>query len=600
MSTNRRWLRWLRGAFACSLLMAMLGTGGWYYEHTVKPARHRAMCKSHLKQLLTALHSYHDLHDCFPPAYTLGKDDERWHSWRVLILPQLGERELFAAYRFDEPWNGPHNSKLSRRMPAVFGFPGESPAKFLAVTGRNTAWPEYLSSRIREFTGGTSNGIMLVESADSDVNWLEPRHIPFRQAMKRRVAPAPPRLNGRYAVTTIGMADGTTRTVYKVLTTKTLAELLGVGPTGADLPHNPKREPPPPVFPPQRDASSFAKTDVLPYPSIPLTRGHNYVYCATFRIAWDGLRNVPGERVAVKPMPIMAAELNRLPFPLGNLDPESYLAMRVDRAHLSKITDELQRRFPGAPGPTKPPAATEGKGRVIFAALIKSLPFAAEFDSQPDPLPFPDGPTTSQVACFGRLAASSANFDAAEQVRIADYCTDEDFVIELKTESKRDVMLLAKVPPEPTLQETIDTVLKRVASPNPQHKRFTLEGPEDLLIPKLSFNILKTYQELLGIQIVDSPIGNALEPEIIINATQATAFVLNERGAELESVAEIGTMMIGEFDGTPTEPPKIRKFLFDRPFLVLLRETQSREPYLVLWIENAELMEPFRKELGRP
>ena len=140
------------------------------------------MCQAHLQQLLTALHAYQDRHQCFPPAYTMGSDGARWHSWRVLLLPDLGEQQLYDAYRFDELWNGPHNAPLGQRMPAVFGFPGEPHAKFLAVTGRPTAWPNYLSSRIPEFTDGLSNSILLVESADSEVNWLEPRDIPYRLA----------------------------------------------------------------------------------------------------------------------------------------------------------------------------------------------------------------------------------------------------------------------------------------------------------------------------------------------------------------------------------------------------------------------------------
>lgn len=159
-------------------------------------------------------------------------------------------------------------------------------------------------------------------------------------------------------------------------------------------------------------------------------------------------------------------------------------------------------------------------------------------------------------------------------------------------------MLLAKIPAESTMQATIDKILKRVTSPNPLHTRFTLEWEEDLLIPKLSFHIMKSYDELLGSELVDQPIsqGRSEYPEFIIKAEQATAFVLNERGAKLESTAEIEGF-IGDFgdDAPPPPPPKIRKFHFDRPFLVLLREQKSHEPYFAVWIANTELMLPINK-----
>ena len=78
-------------------------------------------------------------------------------------------------------------------------------------------------------------------------------------------------------------------------------------------------------------------------------------------------------------------------------------------------------------------------------------------------------------------------------------------------------------------------------------------------------------------------------------AEQATAFVLNERGAKLESTFE-ANIVIGDFgDEPPPPPPKIRTFHFDRPYLVLLREQQSHDPYFAVWIGNTELMQLTNK-----
>lgn len=509
----------------------------------------------------------------------MGSDGTPWHSWRVYILPELGEQKLYDEYRFEEPWNGPHNTQLGSRMPAAFGFPGESHAKFLGVTGQYTAWPGTSSSRIREFQNGTSSTIMLVESADSDINWLEPRDIPLEQALKRREAAIGPRLAGRYDRIAIVLADGVTRSLSESIDERTLRRLLRTGPTGQT------RSAPPADFPEQRDASSFAGTDVVPYPTRPISPGRNCLYCATFRIAWDQLRKPPDLPVDVDPTPVIAAELNRLPFSLDNLDPGSFFAKTVDKADVAQMTKELQRRFPGAAGPSTLPADTQGEGRVLYAYLLKSLPFADALDGNTGPLSFPSGSTTVQVATFGGSGQG--------QVHVADYRTDEDFIIELKTESERDVMLLAKIPAESTLQATMNKVLARVTSPNPQHTRFALEHQESLLIPKLSFNILQKYHDLVGVEIVGSSYSKDGRREFIASAEQGTAFVLNERGAKLESTAEIETEIAeGGFEPLPPPPP-IRKFHFDRPFLVLLREQKSHEPYFALWLENTELMEPW-------
>ena len=591
MSSVRRWLPCVAGVVSVALLAGAV----WYDLQHLRPERHKRACKAHLKQLLTALHSYHDEHHCFPPAYTLGPDGERWHSWRVLILPQLGEQELHAQYRFGEPWNSPHNAKLANRMPAAFGYPGEPHAKFLAVVGTRTAWPEFMCTGIRDFVAGTSNSVMLVESADSQLNWLEPRDISFGQALKRKAASATPRFVGRTDVSFAGFADGTARALVPHTPRERLRRLLTATPSDSRLErvlskHSSVEPTPAPTFPVQRSASTFSQTDVLPYPSMPIKPQRNYLYCCTFRIAWDGLRLAPGARVPAKPMPIIAAELNRLPFPYNSLAPDSYLAMATDAVDVGLINAEMARRFPGAQGPKTIPAAVPQKEKVIFAFLNKGLPFAAEFEKLKTPLAFPNGTSTIPVASFGRMGVGAAGGEVAKQVRILDYRTDSDFILELKTESERDHMILSKIPVESTMQETIDKTMARIQKPNPQHGRFALENPEDLIVPKLSFNILKTYHDLHGVN------TDEFEGAIIVRAEQGTAFVLNESGAELESYAEIEQILgdFGDDSGTPP-PPKIRHFVFDKPFLVLLREKQATEPYFALWVANAELMEPFAK-----
>src|SRR5262249_61834200 len=45
-------------------------------------------------------------------------------SWRVALLPYLGEEKLYAQFRLDEPWDSPNNLPLLKRMPKVYELPG--------------------------------------------------------------------------------------------------------------------------------------------------------------------------------------------------------------------------------------------------------------------------------------------------------------------------------------------------------------------------------------------------------------------------------------------------------------------------------------------
>ena len=91
----------------------------------VQSAREAAfcvVCSNNLKQIAMALHMYNEQYGSFPPAYIADENGNPKHGWRVLILPFLDEQALYDKYDFDEPWNGPNNSKLADSMPPVYSF----------------------------------------------------------------------------------------------------------------------------------------------------------------------------------------------------------------------------------------------------------------------------------------------------------------------------------------------------------------------------------------------------------------------------------------------------------------------------------------------
>ncbi len=47
--------------------------------------------------------------------------------------------------------------------------------------------------------------------------------------------------------------------------------------------------------------------------------------------------------------------------------------------------------------------------------------------------------------------------------------------------------------------------------------------------------------------------------------------------------------MIGE-NGHYEYTPGTRTFIFDKPFLIMLREAPDKHPYLAAWIANTEMM----------
>src|SRR5262249_38134338 len=108
-----------------------------------RDAARRIQCGNNLKQIGLALLNYESTYGTFPPAYIADESGKPMHSWRVLILPQLGEGALYEQYRFDEPWDGPSNRRLLSEMPAIYAcrsHAGRNP-------GTNTAYAAALGER---------------------------------------------------------------------------------------------------------------------------------------------------------------------------------------------------------------------------------------------------------------------------------------------------------------------------------------------------------------------------------------------------------------------------------------------------------------------
>ncbi len=146
----------------------------------VQAAREAARCNAsmhHMKELALGLHNYHALNRTFPTAGG-GTAPGSQLSWRVRILPMLGEQALYAQFHLDEPWDSAHNRALVAKMPDVFKSPNDNlPAgqtSYLVVTGPGTAFddPE-VGHALRDFRDGASATIMLVE-ADQGVEWTKP------------------------------------------------------------------------------------------------------------------------------------------------------------------------------------------------------------------------------------------------------------------------------------------------------------------------------------------------------------------------------------------------------------------------------------------
>lgn len=145
-----------------------------------------SVCTNNMKQIGLALHNYHDTYGSLPPAYIADETGQPMHSWRVLLLPFLGEQTLYEQYDFDEPWDSPNNISLSFMIPAVYQCPESQgmadETTYMAVNGPGFIFDGEASRTFAEISDGTSNTIMVVETDVVPVHWMSPDDVDWNAA----------------------------------------------------------------------------------------------------------------------------------------------------------------------------------------------------------------------------------------------------------------------------------------------------------------------------------------------------------------------------------------------------------------------------------
>jgi prepilin-type processing-associated H-X9-DG protein len=148
--------------------------------NSVRGAVYRVQTLNNMKQIALAMANYESTRGRFPAAAIMTADRKPGLSWRVAILPDLGENNLHKQFRLDEPWDSPRNKALVERMPKVFQSPGSSLDRgytnYLAVRLPNAIIADGPKGiRIGDVRDGTANTVSFLEVDDDHAAiWTKP------------------------------------------------------------------------------------------------------------------------------------------------------------------------------------------------------------------------------------------------------------------------------------------------------------------------------------------------------------------------------------------------------------------------------------------
>jgi hypothetical protein len=346
----------------------------------------------------------------------------------------------------------------------------------------------------------------------------------------------------------------------------------------------------PPSDPPKSafagSSEALQQSVVLPTLDTPIPANKSAIWCSSFQLAWNHLMtDVAQGPIQLKDAQILADRLNQAGQSDSDLDARDFYAAAgfAKDGIIQRIQTEMGRKFPDSTAPTFDVPAD---GAIAYAFMRTQVKFTVPFFDNDEAFRFTDSlGRQTLVKSFGiREKDEGAYRKLREQVRVLYWGSDNvalkkdemgEFVIDPCRDSQPYQIILASIGRQPTLGEAIIAVRKKLATKPADEFESRFQPVDSLLIPTMHLQINHQFKELEGKQFLN-PTLNGL---YLNKALQTIQFRLDRSGAELSSEARI------ELKGGPNQ------FYFNRPYLLILKKRAGNHPFLVMWVDNAELLD---------
>ncbi len=297
----------------------------------------------------------------------------------------------------------------------------------------------------------------------------------------------------------------------------------------------------------------------------------NYVWGGAMNLAWNELNdNILQEKLKLATADEVALEMaqkfNNPVFAVNDLDEKSYyIKSGYGQETVEAINKESKSKFP-----TKSLADLDlnlNKTDIIsYAYFLKEVEYKTVFEKK--------DVFFNKQKVTGFYAPGKVRRD---NVRIIKYESDNKFIVSLQLKDESDQLILAKGYEMNDPQTVVNEI-----NQNNQEYLSTIGESDRFEAPKLHLDYRRDYVELVNKFLANQ----GFEDYFIAAMFENIKFDMDERGARVEND---GVIVMTE--SIALEPIKPKNFILDAPYWVVMQRKNSQNPYFILGVNNAELME---------
>lgn len=326
------------------------------------------------------------------------------------------------------------------------------------------------------------------------------------------------------------------------------------------------------------DSKTLKTTIITPQLESKIEQGKNLIFCNTFQLAWNQLTdNIIKADLHLTNEPPVVKILNKMRkiITTKDLSEKYYMAMAgYGRDNIvSKINKAMQKKFGKEAWLLDEKLNSDDI--LAFAFLMKNLKFKAQFDDSDRGMRFNNSDVVKSFGIQKFNPRDEKMMKLSHQVEILHYNKEsKEYIVRLISESPDDELILARVEPGKNLWDTVRKVDGTIKTSSPEK----LQINDVLQIPEIDFFIDHSYDELLSKNFTNK----GFRDYFISKAIQVTKFRLDKTGATLKSKAVIVA--------TRSIARGMKVMTFDKPFMLILREKKSKNPYFVVWVDNSEIL----------